>query len=355
MLKDTRMSKTHFIATVAAGVAILAAAFCLILGTLPLMAAPQTVNDAPGVTVDLRGAAILHRSTVPYPAAALQQKIQGTLAVEVKIDSKGSVADARVLSGPDEFRKATLESVLQWHFASDSAGTTRVVQIAFELPTQADVAMVRSAVAGVVGGVSTGVQTGVQRGVIGGVGGVAGGVPAVPSANPMAADSCTIKTISVLGLPDQAKADLLAKLPVHEGDACSETSKINQAVRDYDEHLQIRMRSTASDLQVEIVAPGAVPQRIKVGGNVQAAMVIRKVQPIYPADAKAGRVSGTVQLAVVIGKDGTIQEIHSLGGPASLVQSAFDAVKQWVYRPTLLNGQPVEVETTVDVNYTLIQ
>jgi periplasmic protein TonB len=96
-------------------------------------------------------------------------------------------------------------------------------------------------------------------------------------------------------------------------------------------------------------------QRIKVGGNVQAAMVMKKVQPIYPALAKSARVSGVVHLAAIIAKDGTIQELHSLGGPALLISAAMDAVKQWVYRPTLLNGEPVQVETTIDVNFTLNQ
>jgi periplasmic protein TonB len=97
------------------------------------------------------------------------------------------------------------------------------------------------------------------------------------------------------------------------------------------------------------------PQRIKVGGNVQSAMVLKKIPPLYPQLAKSARVSGVVHLAAVIAKDGTIQELHSLGGPALLIQAAVDAVKQWVYRPTLLNGEPVQVETTIDVNFTLNQ
>jgi periplasmic protein TonB len=104
-----------------------------------------------------------------------------------------------------------------------------------------------------------------------------------------------------------------------------------------------------------VVKKEAPVTRIKVGGNVQAAMVQKKVQPVYPALAKSARVSGVVHLAAVIAKDGTIQELHSLGGPALLIQAAMDAVKQWVYRPTMLNGEPVQVETTIDVNFTLNQ
>jgi protein TonB len=97
------------------------------------------------------------------------------------------------------------------------------------------------------------------------------------------------------------------------------------------------------------------PQRIKVGGNVQGAMIIRKTAPVYPPLAKSARVSGVVHLAAIIAKDGTIQELHSLGGPALLIQAAMDAVKTWVYKPTMLNGEPVQVETTIDVNFTLNQ
>jgi len=99
----------------------------------------------------------------------------------------------------------------------------------------------------------------------------------------------------------------------------------------------------------------APPQRIRVGGNVQSAMIIRKTPPVYPQLAKSARVQGVVHLAAVIAKDGTIQELHSLGGPALLIQAAMDAVKTWIYKPTLLNGEPVQVETTIDVNFTLNQ
>ena len=95
--------------------------------------------------------------------------------------------------------------------------------------------------------------------------------------------------------------------------------------------------------------------RIKVGGAVQSASIIKKTPPIYPQLAKSARVSGVVHLAAIIAKDGTIQELHSLGGPALLIQAAMDAVKTWVYRPTMLNGEPVQVETTIDVNFTLNQ
>jgi periplasmic protein TonB len=97
------------------------------------------------------------------------------------------------------------------------------------------------------------------------------------------------------------------------------------------------------------------PQRIRVGGNVQAANLIRKITPQYPPLAKQARVQGVVKFQAIIGKDGTIQNLQLLTGHPLLVPAATEAVKQWMYRPTLLNGEPVEVVTQIDVNFTLSQ
>jgi protein TonB len=97
------------------------------------------------------------------------------------------------------------------------------------------------------------------------------------------------------------------------------------------------------------------PQRIRVGGNVQQAKLIRQPRPAYPPLAKQARIQGTVRFNAIIGKDGTIQNLTLVSGHPLLVPAATDAVKQWVYQPTLLNGEPVEVVTQIDVNFTLSQ
>jgi len=99
----------------------------------------------------------------------------------------------------------------------------------------------------------------------------------------------------------------------------------------------------------------AAPTRIRVGGNVQAANLIRKVQPVYPPLAKQARIQGTVRFTAIIGKDGTIQNLQLVTGHPLLVEAARSAVSQWQYKPTLLNGEPVEVVTQIDVNFTLSQ
>ncbi len=95
------------------------------------------------------------------------------------------------------------------------------------------------------------------------------------------------------------------------------------------------------------------PKRIRVGGSVQRANLIRQVRPVYPPLARQARIQGTVKLTAIIAKNGTIQKLEVLSGHPLLIPAALSAVKQWRYRPTLLNGQPVEVVTQVDVNFTL--
>jgi protein TonB len=88
---------------------------------------------------------------------------------------------------------------------------------------------------------------------------------------------------------------------------------------------------------------------------VQSAKLIRQPKPPYPPLARQARIQGTVRFTAVIGKEGTIQNLQLISGHPLLVQSAQEAVKQWAYQPTLLNGEPVEVITQIDVNFTLTQ
>src|SRR5205823_8715357 len=94
---------------------------------------------------------------------------------------------------------------------------------------------------------------------------------------------------------------------------------------------------------------------VRVGGNVQAARIVNRVQPVYPPLARQTRISGTVRLHAIISKDGTIQQLEVMSGHPLLQQAALDAVRQWRYQPTLLNGEPVEVDTTIDVIFSLNQ
>src|SRR5665213_839724 len=99
--------------------------------------------------------------------------------------------------------------------------------------------------------------------------------------------------------------------------------------------------------------PPKAPSRIKLGGQVQAAKIVAQPQPVYPALARQARIQGNVVLHAIIDKDGRVGQLEVVSGHPLLVQSALDAVKQWRYQPTQLNGDPVEVDTTITVSFVL--
>lgn len=92
---------------------------------------------------------------------------------------------------------------------------------------------------------------------------------------------------------------------------------------------------------------------LRIGANVMVANLVHKVAPEYPDLAKQARIQGAVRFSVVVGKDGSVESLNLISGHPLLVDAAKTAVQQWQYKPTLLNGDPVRVATTVDVNFTL--
>jgi protein TonB len=97
----------------------------------------------------------------------------------------------------------------------------------------------------------------------------------------------------------------------------------------------------------------AAPQRVRVSAGVTAGLVLRKVQPTYPSLAKSARIQGNVVLQAQISKEGNIENLQVVSGHPMLINAAIDAVKQWKYRPYILNGEPVAVDTQVTVIFTL--
>jgi protein TonB len=91
----------------------------------------------------------------------------------------------------------------------------------------------------------------------------------------------------------------------------------------------------------------------RTGGDVQAANLIYQVNPVYPALARQTRIQGVVVMEAVISKDGAVDRLRVISGHPFLSQAAIDAVKQWKYRPTMLNGEPVDVITTITMTFTL--
>jgi TonB family protein len=403
----TKMSRARLILAQAAALAMMAVACWFITGAVPLRAQAQMVADGAGVTVNLNGSQLMHRTPLSYPAEAIAKGVEGTVVVQVRLDSNGEVIDAAVLSGPDELRRGVQQSMLNWHFDKSAGSATRVVNIDFVKPANA--AVVPAAVAPVA-----------TRG--------SGPAPQNPRATQQASQQAsqqsmeqlylfmreqmaqleqkvsqtndpsdaallqqlrkkvelfkeanagklpvetaprTIYHIDVRGLSDSATAQLQSQLPVHAGDAFSPATMrdLAQTVHQFDEHLTLSTAENASgEYTIRIETPDAhsmvtntsnlsgPPGATKVGGNVMAGNLINPVKPIYPPLAKMARQQGTVKLQATIGKEGKVENLTLIDGPPLLVQSAMDAVQQWVYRPAILNGAPVEVVTTVDVNFSL--
>jgi len=104
---------------------------------------------------------------------------------------------------------------------------------------------------------------------------------------------------------------------------------------------------------VALPPPPAAPRQIEVGGDVQTAMIVHQTAPVYPSLAVQGHIRGSVKLSALIGTDGKIKNLAAVSGHPLLVEAALNAVRQWIYRPTVLDGVPVEVKTEIIVRFGL--
>jgi TonB family protein len=324
--------------------------------------------------------------------------------VEATVDSTGNVVDTRVLSGPMELRRAAQQSVLAWHFAMDSSATTRQVRVNFDLtgvpeprrmisldsaPPSMDAAS-RAAAEAKVNTLRSQVQDQVKQAqdpaqraqAMTKLNELQASINALQTRmGPPSIDGRRLNQIVVVGLTDTLRNDLISRLGVHEGDIMTSEAmqRAHSAALAFDEHMNVgTLYGKDNEVTLTLSMPGAraivtaggsvtggtvsatssepkpnVPGRITIGGNVQQAKLISQPRPQYPALAKQARISGAVHLAAVIGKEGDVIDLKVISGHPLLIPAALEAVKQWVYQKTLLNGEPVEVITQIDVNFTL--
>jgi TonB family protein len=101
------------------------------------------------------------------------------------------------------------------------------------------------------------------------------------------------------------------------------------------------------------IGPASHPQRVRVSEGISVGLLVLKVQPEYPSEAREARIQGQVLLKAVISKEGSIEQLTLVSGHPMLAPAAIDAVKQWRYRPYLVMGYPVEVDTQIRVNFQL--
>jgi TonB family protein len=322
LLKEITMSKRRIISFCAASCGLLLAAGWLALHTFPLQAAP-----VPQEQVESN---LLHSVPPQYPREAREKHIEGSVVLELQVDSNGHVSDAHVLSGPQELRSAALQAVLQWHYSPKAMTLPATTQttVEFKLPKE--------------------------------------GAPDAAKSGAMLPEGkrVVLKSVAVEGLTSSARDELLQRLPAHEGDTLDAAAmqSLTETVRAFDDHLRVALSpGDSGSLRIYLPPAGAPeehaqalgPNKIRVGGNVQQTKLLVQTHPVYPPEAKAARIQGTVTLEATIGKDGTVENLQVISGEPVLAAAALEAVKSWQYSTTLLNGNPVEVVTRVDVNFTL--
>ncbi len=185
-------------------------------------------------------------------------------------------------------------------------------------------------------------------------------VKLVPTGSPIRAAKFVAPTFIRKGVPDIKDPPELSKTTQTASiDPCPWCPHIDDPnlpdARPSDPRMPRYEPKTESPKRETVATPKAqekpVP-RIRIA-SLDPARLVSKVVPVYPPLARQIRVSGTVVLRALIGTDGSIRELHLVSGHPLLAQAAIDAVRQWRYRPTILNGDPFEVETTIDVNFIL--
>lgn len=343
VLQEVSMSRTRLFATLAAICSTLVLAARLSIWLIPFSVPAQEQPDDPGVAVDA-GAALLHRTPIHIPADVTAR---GVVLVEASLNAKGEVSDARVLSGPDELRKPVLESVLNWHYEAGPASVQAKISIAN---------------GNVVGAHTAGPAR---------PDGTSGPTYYVPPAWANGQFPATLTAINFIGIGAEAQQHLRGDLPFHEGDLMryEDLRQMEKAAEDFDSHLKMTIQlpgkhefallfalpgvPSEAGTNAGFPSPAAGVQRIRVGGNVQQSRLVNKVMPKYPLEAKQQQITGKVSYNVLIGTDGQIVDLHLISGEAILADAALQALKQWTYTPTLLNGKPVEVVAQIDVNFTL--
>ncbi|MBL8213848.1 MAG: M56 family metallopeptidase [Bryobacterales bacterium] len=298
------MNRTYQVFSLAASAALLTLTGIGATALLPLQSSAQ--ETPVGTTSSKASGRLLHKVEPSYPPEARAKRIEGIVTLSIVVDARGTVADARVESGPEELRAAALQAVLQWQLVPDQPGRA-TVEVNFRLQDK-DKQPTR---------------------MLG-----------------------TVQKINLAQVPEEVRTRLAPRLGLKEGDLLDSDrlAAISLAVRQLDRGYGINWSPESNTLTI---APIVASPQIRVGGNVQSAKLVKKVAPVYPPLAKQAGLQGQVRMQVVIDKDGKVSKLDVVSGDPLLADAAATAVRQWEYETTLLNGNPVAVMTMVDINFTL--
>jgi TonB family protein len=395
VMKEVNMSRSRIVAGVTAVCSAVLIAACAAIWMFPFVGQAQTAPDSPGITVDA-GATLLHRAPVRVPQGSTAT---GAVTVQATLDAKGEVSDARVVSGPDELRKAALTSVFEWHYQPGPAQAMITIQFAGGSPAVAGQANGGGLGGGIGGGIGGGVGAGEGRGPIigtkgGGGGGARSGGPA-PAGAPgqvtfttaNAQPALTLRAIEFSGISPEAEQQIRSLLPVKEGDVVSPSDRdsVQAAVRGFDSHLNASFvtarvvngaTQSSGDTTLRIAPQFAAAQSVtgtgpagtvtstagtvtadgvyRPGGGITNPIPISRPEPQYSDEAKQAKWQGAVLVSVVIdqtGKPINIKVVRPLG--LGLDEKAIEAVSQWKFQPGMKDGVAVPVQAQIEVSFRL--
>ena len=356
------------------------AALTLLLICCAMPAPAQDAPPAPNqVTHKEMGEWLIERVAPVYPPLARQARIQGTVVLRAVINKSGEVQDVQLISGHPMLAPAAIEAVKKWHYRpyvmnGEPADVETTVQVDFKLageplpaiigdPNGQDAAFIDSSRVRVSEGVMRGLRT-----------------EKIDAVYPQEAEQARIQGQVVLSVTID-KSGEVQSIRLISGHPMLVRSAI-EAVKQWkykpyllnDEAVgvetMVRLSFTfpeqsghgvVADTPMEVVIPidaaprNGLPQRVRVSAGVEQGLLIHKVNPVYPPDARDEHIQGTVILRATIDKEGNIADLQLISGHPALAAAAIDAVKQWKYKAFLLNGNAMMVETQIQVNFTLSQ
>jgi len=391
----------------------LAASLLVLIGCASLAVPQEAAPERVRVSDDVMRGVLVKKIAPVYPPLARQARIQGTVILKVVINKSGDVCDVQLVSGHPMLSPAAIEAVKQWKYLpyllnGEPVEVETNVQVIFKIADTDD------APAGFTGNVLGGtlppiagslpadappsetnsgnpkhvwVSEAVMRGLR--------SENVTPTYPPLALQAkvqgVVILTVQTSPEGDVQSIRLMSGHPVLVPAAIEAVKQwkykpylLNGVPVEVETTVRLlftlssehESQGSAGDApldalpqggiiggvigtQVTTPSPGtpvpALPHRIRVSSGVSAGLLKTKVNPIYPPDARDQHIQGVVVLGVKIDNEGNVYDVELISGHPLLAEAAIDAVRQWKYRPYLLNGNPVEVVTQVQVNFSLTE
>lgn len=344
----------------------------------------QSAGARVAVSSDKISGHIIRKVAPVYPPLARQARIQGTVILRVTIDKEGNVANLELVSGHPMLAPAAIEAVRQWRYTPYGLNGEIVevetdVQVNFKLADDPPKTTAGDQLGIVAGGVVSGVAGNLSKPLEGGrVSEAVMRLRRVQKVDPlypwdaiqMQIQGTVVLDVRVDSLGGVAEVVRMSGSPLLATAATEAVRqwKYDPYVRDGKSiavvstvRLNFSLTENQSDGVVSEPTPGEdaappqiqLPRRVRVSSGVSSGLLVSKVAPMYPPDARDERIQGTVVLQAIIDKDGNVSSLQLISGHPVLAPAAMEAVRQWRYRPYLLYGQPIDMKTMIRVNFRL--